>query len=76
MDDEKAYRYDFRELDRFLFEEHGPEVFGEQLEQLMDDLVYACKQGSDFAGELDDHYLTLSRLRDLFRRMRPKTAVR
>jgi hypothetical protein len=73
MADEKDYLYDYRELDRFLVEEHDPQLLSEQLDTLMGDLVYVCRHEADFAGELSDHYLTLRRLRDLFRKTLPKT---
>lgn len=75
MADEKDYRYDYRELDRFLAEEHDPQLLGDQLDQLMGDLVYVCRHEADFAGELSDHYFTLRRLRDLFRKTLPKTVA-
>lgn len=76
MADEKEYLYDYRELDRFLAEEHDPQLLSEQLDQLMDDLVYVCRHGADFTGELGGHFPTLLRLRDLFRKTHPKTAAR
>ncbi|SIT17331.1 hypothetical protein [Belliella pelovolcani] len=60
MAEEKEYRYDYRELDRFLGEEHDPQLLSEQLDTLMGDLVYVCRNEADFAGELSDHYLRYS----------------
>ena len=75
MTEEKDYRYDYRELDRFLSEEHDPGLLSEQLDTLMGDLVYVSRHEADFAGELSDHYFTLRRLRDLFRKTLPKTVA-
>jgi hypothetical protein len=46
-----------------------------ELDTLIGDLMYVCRHEADFAGELSDHSLTLRRLRDLFRKTLPKTAV-
>lgn len=72
MKEEIDYRYDYREMDRFLSEEQGPQVMGDQLE----DLMCGCGHGVGSAGDLASHYHILCRLRDLFRRMHPKTANR
>lgn len=75
MTEEKDYRYDYRELDRFLGEEHDPQLLSEQLDGLMCDLVYVSRDAEDFGRELSDHYLTLRRLRDLFRKTLPQTVA-
>ena len=73
METKKEYRYDYRELDRFLVEDHDPQLLGDQLDALMCDLVYVSKDAEDFGRELSDYCYTLRRLRDLFWKDLPKT---
>lgn len=73
MAEGKDYSYDYRELDRFLVEDHDPQLLGDQLDALMCDLVYVSKDAEDFGRELSDYCYTLRRLRDIFWKKLPKT---
>ncbi|WP_158857332.1 hypothetical protein [Lunatibacter salilacus] len=48
METKKDYRYDYRELNRLLVEDHDPQLLGDQLDALMCDLVYVSKDAGDF----------------------------
>lgn len=74
--EENGYRYDYRELDRFLVEEHDPQLLVEQLDALMGDLVYVSGDAAGFGREPGGHYYMLRSLRDLFRKTHPKTKAR
>lgn len=60
------YHYDYSRLDQFLKHEYDPKELGNQLDEIMSDLVHLSKEEDDFGRTLSDHHYTLRKLRDIF----------
>jgi hypothetical protein len=72
MEDPKAYHYNYQALDKFLSNDFDPKELGNQLDELMADLVHLAKHEDDFGTSLSDHHFTLRKLRDIFWWQLPK----
>lgn len=62
----EPYRYNYRALDKFLSSNFDPKELGDQLDELMADLVNVSRNEDDFGNQLSDHHFTLRKLRDIF----------
>ena len=64
--EDKAYHYNYTSLDKFLESAYDPKELGNQLDELMADLVNVSRNEDDFGSKLSDHHFTLRQLRDIF----------
>jgi hypothetical protein len=72
---ENNYHYNYQSLDEFLRTDSDPKELGDQLDQLMADLVNVSRHEDDYGKALSDHHFTLRRLREIrcFLRSRQST---
>ncbi len=62
----KSYHYNYQALDEFLSTSFDPKELGDQLDELMSDLVHVSRDEDDFGNTLSNHHFTLRKLRDIF----------
>jgi hypothetical protein len=62
----EPYRYNYQALDKLLSENYDPKELGNQLDEIMSDLVYLARDEDDFGRSLTYHHYTLRQLRDIF----------
>lgn len=62
----EPYRYNYQALDKLLSENCDPKELGNQLDEIMSDLVYLARDEDDFGRSLTYHHYTLRQLRDIF----------
>lgn len=63
---QRQARYDFESLDRMLTQECDPKQVGDELDEIMTDLVYLARDEEDFGKRLQEHHHRLRELRDIF----------
>ncbi len=68
----EPYRFNYQALDKFLVQDYDPKLLGDQLDELMTDLVHVSKDEPDFGRSLSEHHYLLRKLRDLFWWQLPK----
>lgn len=66
MEKPEPYHYNYQALDKFLRTDSDPKELGDQLDQLMADLVNVSRNEDDYGKALSDHHFTLRRLRNIF----------
>ncbi|MFZ6013420.1 MAG: hypothetical protein ACOYXT_23965 [Bacteroidota bacterium] len=59
----EPYRYNYQALDKLLAENYDPKELGNQLDEIMSDLVYLARDEDDFGRSLTYHHYTLRQLR-------------
>lgn len=66
MEDKKETHYNYQPLDEFFVKGDDPKSVGNQLDEIMADLVYLSRDEDDFGRTLGYHHFTLRKLRDIF----------
>lgn len=62
----EPYRFNYGALDKFLSTNFDPKELGNQLDELMSDLVHVSRNEDDFGNALSEHHYILRNLRDIF----------
>lgn len=62
----QPYHYDYESLDKFLDNDYDPKALGNQMDELMSDLVNMSRDEVGFGPALSNYHFTLRRLRDIF----------
>jgi hypothetical protein len=62
----EPYRFDYQALDQFLSRAYGPKELGNQLDELMADLVNLASEEDNFGKALTEHHYVLRELRNIF----------
>jgi hypothetical protein len=66
MEKPESYHFNYQALDKFLSREYGPKELGNQLDELMADLVNLASEEDNFGKALNEHHYVLRELRNIF----------
>lgn len=65
-DKKKPNHYNYQPLDEFFAKGDDPKAVGNQLDEIMADIVYLARDEDDFGRALTYHHYILRSLRDIF----------
>jgi hypothetical protein len=66
MTPEKPYHYNYQRLDNFLSKDTDPEEIGNELDEIMGDLVIYAGKEESYSTLLPNRHTILRELRDIF----------
>lgn len=66
MTPEKPYHYNYQALDKLLKEDYDAKEIGNQIDDIMSELVSHASKDDDYRERQEDHHYLLKRLRDIF----------